>query len=52
MDDNYIVTDNGIYVKVPQYGEARYMQIMSKEAFIEAYNKWIKENKNDAGDTD
>lgn len=42
MNDSYYVSEDGIYVKVPQYGEKVYQQVISKEAFIEAYNKYIK----------
>ena len=41
-DDFFRVDEDGIYIQRPQYGENVYEQIMSKEAFIEAYNKYIK----------
>ena len=41
MDDNFIVNDSGIYIKRPEYGENICEQIMPKEVFIEAYNKYI-----------
>lgn len=42
MNDAYLVTESGIYIKRPELGENICEQIMSKEAFIEAYNKYIK----------
>ncbi len=55
MNEHYIrqnpyVDDDGIYVPVNEYvpegcGSA-YRCIITKELFIEAYNKWIKNNKN------
>lgn len=42
------VGDDGIYVPVNAYMPAGctglYKLVMTKEMFIEAYNKWIKEN--------
>ena len=42
MNDNFIVNDSGIYIKRPEYGENICEQIMPKEVFIEAYNKYIR----------
>lgn len=39
-DNDFIVDDNGIYVKLPQH-EYLYKLLMPKEVFIEAYNKYI-----------
>lgn len=53
---NYIeqhpyVDDTGIYIPVNEYvleGSASiYRLLLSKEMFIEAYNKWIKGEQND-----
>lgn len=45
------VDDYGIYVPVEEYvpegSPAIYKCVMTKEMFIEAYNKWIKGEKND-----
>ena len=44
------VDDYGIYVPereyVPEGTESAYKCVMTKEMFIEAYNKWIKEQIN------
>lgn len=40
----FIVDDYGIYVPQPQYGENIIELIMTKEAFIEAYNKYIRDD--------
>lgn len=40
----FIVDDYGIYVPQPQYGENIVELIMSKEAFVEAYNKYIRDD--------
>ena len=44
------VDEYGIYVPereyVPEGTESAYKCIMTKEMFIEAYNKWIKEKEN------
>lgn len=42
MDDEFIVDEDGIYVKRMQWGDRIYEKVISKEAFIEAYNKYIK----------
>lgn len=40
------VSDDGIYVPVEEYAQEGYSSdykcIMTKEIFVEAYNKWIK----------
>lgn len=36
----FYVDDKGIWV--PEIGTSAYYQILSKEMFVEAYNKWIK----------
>lgn len=36
----FYVDDEGIWV--PEIGTSMYKQIMSKEMFVEAYNRWIK----------
>ena len=38
------------YVPLPQYGEgiAKKELVMTKEVFIECYNKWIKEQNNES----
>lgn len=55
--DKYIkqkpyVGDDGIYCPVNEYVQegcaSAYRLIISKELFIEAYNKWIKEPNNDS----
>lgn len=43
------VGEDGIYIPVVQYakeGCGVYNQVISKELFVEAYNKWIKEASN------
>lgn len=44
------VDDYGIYIPereyVPEGTESVYKCVMTKEMFIEAYNKWIKEQIN------
>ena len=45
------VDDNGIYTPVNEYVPegcaSMYRCIMTKEMFVEAYNKWIKNNNAD-----
>lgn len=42
------VDDDGIYVPLEQYAPegcaSNYKCLMTKEMFVEAYNKWIKNN--------
>ena len=44
------VKDDGIYIPLEQYvqegHDAQYHMLISKEVFIEAYNKWIKGEEN------
>jgi hypothetical protein len=44
------VDDYGVYVQereyVPEGTESTYKCVMTKEMFIEAYNKWIKGEEN------
>lgn len=46
------VDDYGMHVPdreyVPEGTESTYRCIMTKEMFIEAYNKWIKDDKNES----
>jgi hypothetical protein len=48
---NSKVTDDGIYVPVYDYQydseKPLYKLLISKEVFIEAYNRWIKEGGHD-----
>ena len=48
---NPYVDDEGIYVPVKEYVPKGTLElyncIMTKEMFIEAYNKWIKTNSRD-----
>ena len=40
------IDEDGIYMPVEPYGPEGmgvYRQVISKELFVEAYNKWIKE---------
>ena len=39
----WIVDNSGIYVKLPNH-EYAYETLMPKEIFIEAYNKYIRDN--------
>ena len=43
------VDDHGIYVPIHEYvpegTESAYQCIMTKEMFVEAYNKWVKQYK-------
>ena len=43
------IDDKGIWVPVQQYAlegtTSTYKMIISRELFVEAYNKWIKENE-------
>ena len=45
-----IVTDDGIYMPVNEYSQegtqSAYRCVMTKEQFVEAYNKWIVEAQN------
>lgn len=41
--NTFIVVDEGIYLKSPQY-EYLYQLLMPKEVFIEAYNKYIRDD--------
>lgn len=41
--NDFIIDNNGIYVKIPQH-EYLYQLLMSKEVFIEAYNKFIRDD--------
>lgn len=45
------VDDHGIYTPVHEYVPegcaSMYQRIMTKEMFVEAYNKWIKNNNDD-----
>ena len=47
-NSKYIVEDDGIYVIVKDNGDMNCitMQILPKEIFVEAYEKYIKENDN------
>ncbi len=56
MEKNWVkqepyVNENGIYMPteeyVPEGCASFYKQLISKELFVEAYNKWIKGEKND-----
>lgn len=40
----YVVDDSGIFVKIPNH-EYAYETLMPKEIFIEAYNRYIKDSK-------
>ena len=46
------VGEDGIYVPVHEYVpegcESNYTRVMTKEMFVEAYNKWIKGEKDGA----
>lgn len=44
MEYNYIVNDNGICIQDKSLGENVYRLIMTKEMFIEAYNKYIRDD--------
>ena len=43
------VNDTGIYMPINEYTQegscSAYRCVMTKEMFVEAYNKWIKEEK-------
>ena len=45
------VGEDGIYMPceeyVPDYCNPLYRMVLSKEMFVEAYNKWIKGEEND-----
>ena len=49
---NPYVDDDGIYVPVKEYipkgTPELYNCIITKEMFIEAYNKWIKDDNNES----
>lgn len=48
MVGNFIVTDNGIYFEEIIAGGMTNAQLMiTKEAFVEAYEKWIVNKKGD-----
>lgn len=42
------VDDDGIYIPLEEYAPdgcaSNYKCVMTKEMFVEAYNKWIKDN--------
>ena len=46
------VDDDGIYVPLEEYAlegtVSHYKMVISKELFVEAYNKWIKGERGDA----
>ena len=46
------ITDDGIYAPINEYRyedtATLYRLLISKEMFIEAYNRWIKDGGNDA----
>ena len=46
------IDEYGIYIPereyVPVGTESTYKCVMTKEMFIEAYNKWIKDGKNES----
>ena len=46
------IDDEGIYIPekdyVPEDAVSFFKCIMTKEMFIEAYNKWIKDNTNES----
>lgn len=46
LGPTYYVDDSGIYSRVRATKDV-YQCIMTKEIFIEAYNKWIKGENND-----
>lgn len=41
--EHWVVDDGGIYVKLPGFQYA-YQTILPKEVFIEAYNRYIRDN--------
>ena len=48
VEQKPFVGDDGIYIPAAPYakeGCGVYNQVISKELFVEAYNKWIKEDK-------
>lgn len=49
MNDSefFKVNDRGIWRKTRCLDDYVYEQVLPKEVFIEAYNKWIKEEKQD-----
>ena len=46
---NFMVDNEGIYFKLPQH-EYLYQLLMSKEVFIEAYNKYIRDDTSSNSD--
>ena len=44
MEFTYTIDDNGIYIHHEVLGENVYRLIMTKEMFIEAYNKYIRDD--------
>ena len=46
LGPTYYVGDDGIYSRVQQTRDV-YRCVMSKEVFVEAYNKWIKGENDD-----
>lgn len=46
-NDKFVVLSDGIYKPLLQCGEDVYEMVISKEAFIEAYKKWIKSKESD-----
>ena len=44
MEYKYIINDIGISIQDKRFGENFYKLIMTKEMFIEAYNKYIRDN--------
>ena len=42
VDDHYYVDDSGIYERILHKSKL-YQMVISKAAFVDAYNKWIKE---------
>ena len=46
LGPTYYVGDDGIYSRVQKTRDV-YQCVMSKEVFVEAYNKWIKGENDD-----
>lgn len=43
MEQTVIIDDDKCYVEIPVYGDCYKRQVvMTKEIFIECYNRWIK----------
>lgn len=46
-NDQPFIDDHGIYMPVLEYGRNAYRQVMTKDLFVEAYNRYIRDAEGD-----